>query len=321
MRCLIIGICQLEAVSKILLQLPAFRALYPETKVYLVFALEAEQMERILREEVPQADLIISQPVSRSYKGNPIFSTGVLRASLREGARHLVVSNCYFTGYDPAPFQTTGLDGETIHKNRMSYYPALALPALLEQSDVFSAHASNGKNTLTLEQSYIKAARDWCNPEAYTSEEVEKNAAASLHALREREKRVFEENFPVDVTISDFIEKEWRRQHLFHTYNHPTNALLFELTRRVAAAAGVPWSWDTEEVSQKELLGEATIPPPPSVYLQGGFTFPYPPFVLNGEKETTRGAMRKMADSLRGDEPALRERWLSDVKSKLVRGK
>ena len=98
MKCLCIGICQLDAIYKILKDNSIFTSLYTEIFNYTIFTLSVEEMENILNNIVPTCDLILSQPVSENYKNNNIFSTSKLRSKIKVGAKHLIIPNCYFTG-------------------------------------------------------------------------------------------------------------------------------------------------------------------------------------------------------------------------------
>jgi hypothetical protein len=88
-------------------------------------------MKNILDNILPTCDLILSQPVSDKYRGTDIFSSKVLREKKNQNAKHFIVSNCYFTGYDPVPFQTTDLDGGIIKVDGYSYFPSVCIESLI----------------------------------------------------------------------------------------------------------------------------------------------------------------------------------------------
>lgn len=295
MKCLFIGICQIVSLATILKQNPAFTNIYDEILVYTIFNITDKEMENIINNIVPTCDLVLSQPVSKSYRNNPIFSSYKLRQSLKPSATHLIVANCYFTGYDPCPFQTTDENGSIIHFNKQSYYPSICLEPLLT-NDI------------------LQACKNWCNINAYSKQELDKNIITTLTELKNREKCVFEENFPVDIVISDYIENNYRNKFLFHTYNHPTNVLLYELARRILNRLGLPVV--NLEV-EKELLGDTSIPPCPSVYFQSNFTFEYPDFVIDNVKYNTKTAFTLLANSLNNKNivtEKLINRWRSSIK-------
>ena len=220
MICLCIGICQLQSVSEILNISEIFKSKYTKVVYYQVFNITEDKMKHILENEVKNADLILSQPVSEKYKGTDIFSTKKLReTALKYGKKHYIISNCYFTGYDPNPFQTTNEYGEILHFNNISYIPSMCFDELLDKN---------------IEKSCIK----WCNIDYYNKSQLEKNINNTLNELKSRESDVFGNGYGIDIKISDFIEENYKKVKLFHTYNHPTNVLLIELSRRVMNRIG-----------------------------------------------------------------------------------
>lgn len=294
MRCLCIGICQIIAVSTILKNNPLFTSIYDDIQSYTIFTISESEMNNILENIVPTCDLILSQPVSNTYKNTHIYSTETLRSKIKPGCIHLVIANCYFTGYDPNPFQTTDQNGSIIHYQNISYFPSLCIESLIKGDS---------------HQSCI----DWCNLSAYSIHEINRNYTQTMTELKNRENKIFDNPYGVDITISDFIENQYKSQFLFHTYNHPTNILLFELVRRIFARLCLPLVSIGDNINT-ELLGDVTIPPPPSVYIQSNMTFPYPKFKIYGQYMTTKETMSKFCAAIANSDPILHNRWLSSVK-------
>jgi len=292
MRCLCIGICQTDAVATILKQIPEFTKIYDDILVYTVFAISIDEMKNILETVVPTCDLIISQPVSENYRDTDLFSSSKLRSSLKSNAKHLIFSNCYFTGYDPCPFQLTNKNHEIIHIDNISYIPSLCLESLLNKQ---------------IEQACI----DWCNPESYSDSELFKNYNLSITQLKTREDKIFNNDFGVDIKISDFIEQNYKSQHLFHTYNHPTNILLIELANRILSNINIQ---GTIPDIKKELLGTMSIPPPLSLYLKYKMSFTYPFFIINNQPYTTQETMTILSETLSKADHTLFNQFRSTVK-------
>lgn len=301
MRCLCIGICHMKAVYTILKEDPVFSSIYNTIEYYAVFAITENEMKNILDNIVRDCDLVISQPVSDNYKGTNLFSTKTLRDNIKPGVRHLILPNCYFTGYDPVPFQTTNDKHEIItNELGISYYPSISLKSLLLK-DV------------------KQASRDWCNIETYKKEELHNNYIRSITELKQRENKVFDNDYGTDIIISDYIEANYKSNFLFHTYNHPTNILLVELSRRVMNTLGIP-NINLGYKLEKEILGDVSIPPPPSVYYISGMSFDYPYFIIKNTKYTTIEAMKYFEFSLAVLSPTLHSQWLACIsygKSKL----
>lgn len=292
MRCLCIGICQLGAVVEIMRRSKVFSSKYQDILFYPVFNISVEEMTRLLNDVVPTSDLVISQPVSNTYKGTDVFSSKRLRdACLKHGKAHLIMSNCYFTGYDPVPFQTTNLSGEIITQDGISYYPSLSLNCLLS-GDV------------------IDSCKKWCQIDAYTQKELDNNLSLTLTELKSREQKVFDNTFGVDIIISDYVESNFRDLFLFHTYNHPTNLLIMELFRRLMSNLNLPCDNVTLDT---ELLGDNTIPPAPSVYYGYGCKFKYPKFVINRNEYPTDRAMLIFIDTICKIDKSYHDRWRSGI--------
>jgi hypothetical protein len=269
-----------------------FIGMYDEIKYYAVFKISEDEMRNILENEVPSSDLILSQPVSATYKNNEIYSTDVLRkTALSHGKTHYVISNCYFTGYDPVPFQTTDGDGNIIHVGNITYFPSLSIDNLIMGN---------------IEGSCV----EWCNPNAYGELQLRNNLFRTLDQLKLRERKIFDGDYGVDITISDYIERNFREIRLFHTYNHPTNAILIELVKRLMKRLGLPFS---PVILDYELLGEYSIPPPPSVYYGYNMTFVYPKFIIKQKEYSTYEAMKIFRNTLANSDPNLHNRWKSSI--------
>lgn len=304
MRCLCIGICQLSALVKVLKTMPSFTTIFDTIIEVVIFQVSPDKMTEILQDSVPTMDLVISQPVSRNYRDNDIFSSKTLRDRCLElGVPHIMLTNCYFSGYDPLPFQTTNLKGDILPILGCSYFPGHCLNAFINN------------NT-------FEALRLWQGYE-YTLEVVEKNLDITLSELRRREKSVFDEDFGVDVSILDFIENNFRNTYLFHTYNHPTNALLQELLKRLLDKIGTIFidlpSFDdylSSSVWNKELLGNDSIPPCPQIMKCLNCTFKTPNFILANHVKNAPEALYYCTELLCKMDDELKKKWINYIEVK-----
>jgi len=249
-------------------------------------------MEKILNDIIPTCDLVLSQPVSSNYRSNDIFSTAKLRSKIKSGAKHFVIANCYFTGYDPIPFQITNEKDHIIHSNGISYFPSICFESIMNK-DV------------------IKSCINWCDIDIYNDNELLNNYNTTIEELKAREQKIFDNNFGVDIKISDYIENNYKTLYLFHTYNHPTNILLFELVRRILNKLGLPEIGIGNDIFN-ELLGDNSIPPCPSVYIKTDMKFKYPEFVINSKKLTTKYAMMTYIEAL--SDKSLYNKWMAGIK-------
>lgn len=281
MRILFIGICQLNAVCEILKKVPEFTNIFNNIHCYTIFNISLNELENIYLNILPLCQVVISQPVSSNYKNNEKYSSVYLRnLCIKLGINHYIMSNCFFTGYDPLPFQSFDDKGSTIFKNGISYLPALSIESL-RNNDV------------------IKACKDWNNLNAYPKKALIKNFNNTYEELCSRENKVFDTDFEVDIKISDYIRDFYQKILLFNTYNHPTNELLFELCRRIMKILNI--NNFTFPILEEELLGDYVIPPSPSVYYGLNFDFEYPHFVISKIKKTTHQAMILFKDCVIDD--------------------
>jgi hypothetical protein len=279
----------MSAIAKILRNNANFTSIYEDIASYEVFNLSVEEMKSLLYNVIPTCDLVLSQPVSNEYKENSIYSTATLRSNIKKGATHLIIPNCYFTGYDPVPFQATNSNHNIINCDGISYYPSVSLTSLL-QNDI------------------KKACVDWCNIKIYSDSDISNNFQRTICELKMRESKVFDNDFAIDVSISDYIEANYKDKFLFHTYNHPTNELLFELTRRILKRMGI----DVNEIEKDinvELLGDISIPPCLSVYIKSKFKFKYPDFIIFGKVYPTFQVMQLFDSCLSKFPVHLHEQW------------
>jgi hypothetical protein len=255
--------------------------------------MSVEQMRYILDVQIANFDLILSQPVSETYKGTDVFSTKVLReTAIKHGKKHYIISNCYFTGYDPMPFQTTDKTGAIISSNGVSYYPSICLIDLIDGE-------------------INKACISWCKPTSYSRKELDYNLSYTLTELKMRESKIFNNDYGIDIGISDYIEANFKNLFLFHTYNHPTNLLIIELVKRLFNKLSLPYD---NVVLDKELLGDYSIPPPPSVYIGYQMTFPYPNFVVGQNSyNNTLSAMKIYGELIKQAPNELYDQWKSTI--------
>lgn len=286
MKCLIIGICQLNAIAQILKNNAIFNTLYDEIIIHVIFQLSELEMTNILQNIVPSMDLILSQPVSKNYKNSNIYSTFMLKSFIKPGTKHLIITNCYFTGYDPLPFQLVQENGDILN-HHTTYYPLLSFNSILAND-------------------YISASKNWCNPKAYTKKIIQNNLQQSLQELEKREDRVFDENYDIDIKIADFIKNNYQDFYLFHTYNHPTNIILIEITKRILTKLKLPIILNN---NYTEFLGDISLPPCPAVYINLECKFPYPLFVFNNKKYETRDAMKYLTTDIQTLDHNLYDKW------------
>lgn len=287
MKCVCIGICQMKSICYLLKTSPNFSKKYTEIQVYAVYEITPEEMQRALEEDVSTCDLIISQPISDNYRNTHLFSTKTLKTYAEKyNIPHITMVNSYFTGYDPLPFQPRDPNGN-----------ALATDYCFPIASVQTSE-------------YEEFLQKWNDPDLFTVEQLEYNVNRSLKSLEEREAKIFENDYGIDIRISDYIRDNYKHRHLFLTMNHPSNLLMLEVTRRIFERLGIEFD---VPAPQKELLGMKCLPPAPAVYQKLGMTFQYPDFVINHRNYNLVDAYNKYKTWLDTRQSEDRERWIREI--------
>ncbi len=234
-NCLIYGNCQVEPLREILEKNGNFTKSYRFLDLEPVHLLDESDVVD-LEAKIAQTDLFIHQIVSDSYQGIEQFGTNYLRSRLASGSKAIAIPGAYFTGYHPATINLKDGDGNKI--NEPCDYHDVNLLYLFDK----------GKSvTETIE---LIQQEDFYQPEY-----VLDNLAVTLKELRRRE-------VELDVSISDFIEQNYREQKLFHTLNHPGVLVLSYLANGILELLEIPVN---NQSSQSEVLDFTAFPIYPSV--------------------------------------------------------
>lgn len=201
--CLLYGNCQIYPLSVLLACNTEFRKTYKIIRLKPVFALEAsdlKDLERVCKE----VDLFIYQPVREGYRGYLEFGTNYLKSLLKPEAVAISFPSLYFKGYNP----------EMVYLRESNSRDLLISP--------FGGYHNRNIFDMFL-KGYNK--RDIVNflseRQAISKSYISKEIETTFNELKSRE-----EKFSVDIRISNYIEKNWKKKRLFWTFNHPSNELL-----------------------------------------------------------------------------------------------
>lgn len=160
-----------------------------------------ENIEKLLGE----LDLLITQNVGESHG---IFASSNLANHLKAGGKVVRIPNAYFSGYMPEVVYFRA--GEPHVTKFCDYHDANFLAFFME-------------DPVNAVQKAVDAATD---KSQYTQEFVLANAMASINELKRREEEC-------DVTVSDYIEQNWRNDILFYSINHPRTAVLSHMATQI----------------------------------------------------------------------------------------
>lgn len=201
----IVGNCQARPIAKLVQDLnPAIEV----TAIAIVHLLKTEQFNEY-KLFFEQADLIISQLVADSYPCQ-FVQTNYLKE--RYGSKVISIVNLYFSGYTPDWFYIR-IPGHGPLRGPMGDY---------HNKTIFEAWQS-GQN--------VQIAAERLDDKIYNKKYI-KEIDLSLSNLKKREQKV-------DVFISDYIEKNYKKKRLFYTFNHPTMSLLRTYCKRILTKAGL----------------------------------------------------------------------------------
>lgn len=171
------------------------------TGVAIVHLLNSDQLGEY-QPKFEEADYIVAQLVADNYPCEFIRTK-----FLREQYGHKLVSivNLYFSGYSP-DWGYIKAPGVGPLKGPIGDY---------HNKVIYSCWKSG------LTRNSAKSA--YRNRSEFGFKNV---AEASLHELAMRESGL-------DIKITDFISSEWKKEKLFHTFNHPSGSLLIEYSKRI----------------------------------------------------------------------------------------
>lgn len=205
-KVVVVGNCQARPIAKILESLnPAIEV----TAMAIVHLLKSDQFPEY-KDHFESADLIISQLVFDTYPCE-FVRTNFLKSTY--GNKVVSIINLYFSGYTPDWFYIR-IPGRGPLRGPMGDY---------HNRTIFESW-QQGKDE---EQASILLG------EARYNERYVPEVEASLNRLKKREELV-------DVSITGFIEKHFRKKRLFFTFNHPTMFLLRQYCKRILKKSGIP---------------------------------------------------------------------------------
>lgn len=159
-----------------------------------------------------QIDYLIYQNVSEENKFSPMLASSVILKGLRPDAKRVCIPNTYFKGYYP----------QVTHNSRNPHFKDPKL-----QNGAFPYGDAN-IIAMVDKMSPEEIAEKLNSDDFYSKDFVEKNAEDSINELKEREKKC-------DISISDVIEQNYRKQLLFYSQNHPNSFLVEILLKRIFA--------------------------------------------------------------------------------------
>jgi hypothetical protein len=218
MRIYIHGNCQASAVGWMLRE--ARPDLVIKSREVHTVDLNSRADLDLYEDDVRGADLILTQPISETYRNVEIFSLKWLRNNKQPHAPLLVFPSIHFRGYN---LQSFALD---VPGHIMDYHD-------VHVADMYSSG-------LSAEACHDRITSPTFFTKAFVLSEV-------LACLRELVRR--EEACRADARVSPILSEHLNDELLFHTFNHPARRVLRSVTERLMEAAGDPIQLEVNGVS------------------------------------------------------------------------
>ncbi|QNI86906.1 WcbI family polysaccharide biosynthesis putative acetyltransferase [Synechococcus sp. ROS8604] len=200
MKLLLIGNCQIVAISKVIEDAYSHEIILNKIIIHKTNPSLVEQYA----EELSQSDLIISQLIKNKNYPSVLSSDYIKNCHPQ---KCIFIPNSYFRGYNPdliyLKYEGLRLVDTPLHDYHSNIIYKGWKKSLSE------------KETLNL----LNDSTTW--------EKLYKTVASqSFEELKSRE-------VSCDIKISEFLEKNMSHSVLFHTFNHPSNKLLAEIAAQL----------------------------------------------------------------------------------------
>jgi hypothetical protein len=249
-KAVVYGACHADALRACLARDKRVSEVLEFLPLKACFEMSERDVARFETEIAPNLDVFIYQPVSGKRIGQRFASASLLEF-LRPDCITISFQYLHFELYTP-----------------FVNYPSRAMgPSPFDYLDYTIVEAYLGG--LSPERAVDRAAVI-----KLSDEMLEQVQTQVFTELRKRETG---ETGPVDITLTDFIEANYRDYCLFHTINHPTGILFSDLSERVLDHLhqfGFAGPRDCVESSvDLDPLNETHFPCPTRIYEQVGLTF------------------------------------------------
>ncbi|MFZ0408879.1 MAG: WcbI family polysaccharide biosynthesis putative acetyltransferase [Cyanobium sp.] len=231
-RVVVVGNCQCHPLML------GLRQALPQARIHFcpsVHLATADDVAR-LHQRLGSADLLVTHRIQPGYRNGIGLDTASLRKNLPESGQILVLPNLHYEGHHPFIGYAQDPDGQLASLEPVSplggYHDFLAMAA--------AAHA-------------IEAGQLLLAPTEAAIDHIRQCHRQSIQELQLREQ-------DCDIEISDWIATSYRQQPLMHTINHPNQACLDQLLRRLIKRIDPNQPLEADVYDSHEHLGEFTIP-------------------------------------------------------------
>ncbi|MFC6635527.1 WcbI family polysaccharide biosynthesis putative acetyltransferase [Microbulbifer taiwanensis] len=246
-KVLILANCQGPALAKILDEVIDGQGnrLFEVLNLKPVYELTKEQ-QPLLEDLCRKCDILLYQPHIK-YKFTPEWRTSDYWVSVASAKHTISFPSLYFSGYNPELTYLRNKKNQHLNAGFVDYHDKRIVKLFLE-----------GRSDDEIKHSFCRLQP--------VREDVESVLKETLAELRRREQEQ-----GLDIGVTDFVEQNFTRERLFYTYNHPANAVLYEVVRQFLDKLG----YSEAEVPriEKELLRYDYFPIAPAVRQYLGLQF------------------------------------------------
>lgn len=197
------GNCQIDAICDQLNASEEFTRLYEYVPIKPVHLLVKDDLKNI-EKDFSQIDLLIYQEVGSNFKNGPDFASNHVLTFLKKNSQKICIPSLFFNAYFPDFHEIITNDQGPLITPLMGAYHDL---------NIALAYVYGFKSG-----DFVKM---YNNKNFYDKKYCQKLLDNAIFSLEEREI-----NNRVDVRISDFIRKNYQKQKLFNSQNHPKPVLL-----------------------------------------------------------------------------------------------
>lgn len=236
------GNCVTMAIPFFLKTSALFNERYEILTLKPVYTINTPEDVEEFKTQVSKCDVFLTQPISGDKYKNMGIDTESIKNILKPGAKLITMPVPYFTGYFPEQFYLHDANGNLVGECE-------GLPSPYNNKIILYGYV----NKLSPEETYNLLYDE------QHSTKAQQKVQESIVELQNREKSI-------DFSISEFITENFKKQRLFWTVNHPTNALIFYISQKFMKILSEidNCQYDIQNI-EKEFLNEYITPILPSV--------------------------------------------------------
>lgn len=227
-KAIIIGSCHARPLCATLMRSKSMTRVFTLTAFPAVHIATAAQVKK-LHIELSSIDLVITQNITETYRGRIGLGTTTIKKLLNKDCRVIIYPSTYWNGYNPELFILKDDTGKTV-TDTFDYHHRLIFNG-------FVAGKSQKEVCDSIVQSY---------PYEF--------ATKPEQGLLELETRELD----FDIKIASFIKRNFRRQRLFWTFNHPSMIIFHVIGKQILQKLGFPQ--DLPEPLLDEMLKNTVYP-------------------------------------------------------------